>query len=49
LQYRLLTSSDDEQLPETPGTVSSVPQQELAILAALAIASLIDDDPDAPF
>jgi len=45
----MLTESDDEQLPETLVTVAAVPQQKSARRSAPAIASLIDDDPEAPF
>jgi len=45
----MLTEHDDEQLPEPLVSVAAVPPQELARRTAPAIASLIDDDPDAPF
>jgi hypothetical protein len=45
----MLTESDDEQLPEAPVSVVSVPRQEPAKVTTPAIAGLIDDDPDAPF
>jgi hypothetical protein len=45
----LTSSDDDEQLPEAPVSVAFVPRQEPPRLTTPAIASLIDDDPDAPF
>ena len=44
----MLTESDDEP-PEAVVSVASIPQQESARHTAPAIASLIDDDPEAPF
>jgi hypothetical protein len=41
--------SDDEQLPEPPVAVPFLPQQGTLKPLAPAIASLVDDDPDAPF
>ena len=45
----MLTESDDEPLPEAPVSVAAVPRQGPARRTAPAIASLIDDDPEAPF
>jgi hypothetical protein len=45
----MLTENDDERLPEASVSVAAVPQQEPAERTAAALASLIDDDPDAPF
>jgi len=45
----MLTGSEDDPLPEASVSVTAVPRQELARHTASAIASLIDDDPDAPF
>jgi hypothetical protein len=45
----MLTESDDEPPPEAPVSVATVLQQKSARRSAPAIASLIDDDPEAPF
>jgi hypothetical protein len=45
----MLTESDDEPLPETPVAIVSLPRQASARMTTPAIASLIGDDPDAPF
>jgi len=45
----MLTGSEDDPLPEASVSVAAVPQQKSARRTAPAIASLIDDDPDAPF
>ena len=45
----MLTESDDQPPPEAPVSVASVQWQEPARRTAPAIASLIDDDPEAPF
>ena len=45
----MLTESEDEQLPEAPASVATLPPRGPARRTAPAIAGLIDDDPDAPF
>jgi hypothetical protein len=45
----MLTENDDEPLPEALVSVAAVQPQEPARRTAPAIASLLDDDPEAPF
>ena len=45
----MLTENDEEMRPEAPVSVATVQSQEPARRIAPAIASLIDDDPEAPF